>query len=89
MVIEKLLLMIQSAIFAMLDFLNLPVLPDDFVNLIYDFFDLLDHAKQFILFFIPPGVFNLVCPVFLVLFAFEHTYSIVMWVIRKIPVSID
>lgn len=89
MIVEKLLDILQSMLFGAFSFVDIPLLPDSLVQYIYDFFDILDYAKQFVAFFVPPTVFNMLSPMFLALFAIDKAYPVIMWIIRKIPVSID
>lgn len=89
MIVEFLLNGLQAMLFGAFSFIEIPLLPDGFVQQIYDFFDILDYAKQFIAFFIPPTVFNMLSPIFIALFVIDEGYPVIMWIIRKIPVSID
>lgn len=89
MIVEALLNAIQSMLFAVFSFINLPSLPENVVTRLYEFIDLFEYASQFIAFFVPPSVSSTLYPIWFGLFSIDKLYPIVMWVIRKIPVSIS
>ncbi len=64
--------------------LNVPGMPDDFLAAIDTFVGYFDYAENLIGFFIPINLevfFN----VWFAIFAVHHAYPLVMWVLRKIP----
>ncbi len=89
MIVEFLLNALQSLLTNLFSFINIPMFSEEVVGYLYDFLDILDHAKAFISFFIPPAVFNTLFPVFSAMFIINHGYPLIMWIVRKIPVSID
>lgn len=89
MIVEVLLDGIQIMLFSVFSFINLPSFSDDVVSRLYEFIDLFEYASQFIAFFVPPSVSSTLYPIWFGLFSIDKLYPIVMWVIRKIPVSIS
>jgi len=55
---------------------------DTYLSLIFDNLD-------FLSFFVNVNTLKTVALVAVSLYAFEHIYKIMMWIIRKIPLSID
>lgn len=86
MIIEGLLDTIIKVLTFILDLLpDLPQVPvevtsavDTFMNLIFDNVGLLGV-------FIPLGIVKIIIPLWLGIEAFDKVYSLVFWVIRKIP----
>lgn len=89
MIVEAILNAVKSLLFSVFSFLHIPQLPDQLLVYVSDFLDLLDYAKGFIAFFIPPSLFNFVLNVFTALFLIDHGYPLIMWIIHKLPFSID
>lgn len=93
--------MITEAIFNILVFLfinffnstfinvHIPGLSDELMSNLYNYLDYLTYAGQFIGFFIPMQVFKSCLVAVLLLFTAEKLYPMVMWVIHKLPFSID
>lgn len=67
----------------------IPGLDDELMNNLYKYLDYLTYAGQFIGFFIPMSVFKSCLIAVLLLYTAEHVYPMLMWVIHKIPFSID
>lgn len=74
---------------AIFSWINLPDFPeaaktaiDTYMNLIFDNLD-------FLSFFVNVSTLKIVATVAIALFAFEHIYKIIIWVVHKIPLSID
>lgn len=89
MIVEFLLDALQKLLTGLFSFIQIPMFPDNVVQYLYDFLDILDYARAFIAFFIPPAVYKTLFPVFFAMFIINHGYPLIMWIIRKIPVSID
>lgn len=80
---------LQSLFFTIFDFVNLPSIDDNIIFFIYDFVDLLDYATSIIGFFIPSGAWRLLYPIWVAMFSISHLYPLIMWIVRKIPLSIN
>lgn len=87
---------VNFLVFCFINFFNstfsglyIPGLSDDLMDNLYKYLDYLTYAGQIIGFFIPMSVFKSCLVAVLLLFAVEKAYPMVMWVIHKIPFSID
>lgn len=68
---------------------RIPGFSDEMMQNLYSYLDYLTFAGQFIGFFIPVQVFKSCLVAVLLLFSVEKLYPLIMWVIHKIPLSID
>lgn len=93
MITEAVLDIVFTTIYGVLDKVLSPVyipgLSDDVMNNLYDFLNLFDYGAQFIGFFIPMSLFKSCLTAVFLLFLTEHLYPVVLWVIKKIPFSIE
>lgn len=93
MITAAVLDIVFSFVFRLFDkfllYVNIPALSDEVMSNLYDYLHLFDYAAQFIGFFVPMNVFNYCLSAVFLLFVAEHLYPFLMWIIRKIPVSIN
>ncbi len=90
MIIEMILKAFQIAFLALfesgpLGALEIPALSDEVMSRLYDYLELLQYARNFITFFIPPEALEFGLEAFALLFLTEKLYPLIMWIIRKIP----
>lgn len=88
MIIEVLLDLLLDFIFMIFNDLlpvGIPAISEDVMSNIYEYLDLFQYAKSFIVFFIPPAVFKFGFTAVSLLFAIEKLYPILAWVLQKIP----
>ncbi len=85
MILETLLNFIQSMIFGVFSWINLPEMPVDMEEGLYEFFELFEFGTSFLGFFIPGTVILPFFAIWALVFVLDHGYPIVMWIIRKIP----
>lgn len=64
---------------------DIPPIPSELSSLVSDFFDLLFSNAGLVGFFLPLNVVKIALPIAIVIINFEHIYSLIMWVIKKIP----
>lgn len=64
---------------------GIPGLPEEVMQHMYDYLDLFQYAKNFIVFFIPPKAFQFGLEAVVLLFSVEKLYPLVVWVLKKIP----
>lgn len=90
--------MITEAIFALVTLilngiLNLldvlPDFPETLVSSINSFFDLIFSNLSLLSFFVRIETIQIIIPLFILVYNFEHIYKFIMWIVRKIPVSIN
>lgn len=93
MIVELLLTAVTNVLMLVLDsllgVLSIPSIPEDVMAHMYEYLDLLVYARSFIGFFIPGAAFEFGASAFFILFTVEKIYPFFMWVIHKIPLSID
>ena len=89
MILETILNLLQKVFFALFNWLNVPAMPAEVIAAITGFFDLLEYGTGFIGFFLPAKIVVPFFVVFFAIFAVDHGYPFIMWIIRKIPVSIN
>lgn len=89
MILETILNLLQKVFFALFSWLNVPAMPVEVTAAITGFFGLLEYATGFIGFFFPAKIVVPFFVVFFAIFAVDHGYPFIMWIIRKIPVSIN
>lgn len=84
MIVMSLMNIVYKLLSLVLDPLNVPGMPDDFIASIETFFGYFKHAADFIGFFLP---INLVAffTIWFAIFAVHHAYPLIMWILRKIP----
>ena len=68
---------------------DIPQAPAEFSNVVNDFFDLIFSNSGLVSFFLPISLVKIVIPIVLVLINFKYIYYIFLWVIRKLPFSMD
>ncbi len=88
MITAKLLDILTTFLFTVLGILKFPHLPESLINGMYAIFQYVDYSRSIIAFFLPKGVTALL-PLFFTIFIGKHMYHFIMWIIKKIPVSID
>lgn len=89
LVLEAIFDLIQAAIFGIFSWLEVPDLPAEITNGISDFFGLLQYGAGFIGFFLPARLVFPLFGMFSAIFAVDHGYPLIMWIVRKIPLSIN
>lgn len=89
MIVEAICNLIKNMLFALFSWINLPDFPDELLISIDNFFDVMHGLTQFIGFFLPGKVIVGCSAIWLALFSFERSYPLILWIIRKIPISID
>lgn len=84
MIIEGLLNIIFSILSLIITQFNVPPAPDEFINAIPDFINVLKLGETLISLVLPINLapFVVVTGVIMVV---EHGYPFIMWVLRKIP----
>ena len=89
MIVEAVLDLLQAAFFALFSWLQVPQMPVEVTDGIAGFFELLQSGVSFIGFFLPARLILPFFAVFSAIFAVDHGYPFIMWIVRKIPVSIE
>lgn len=86
MLIEALCWLVEQLINAILSVLEiLPDFPAAFVKIIDSFFNLIFDNLYLFSFFVRIETVQIAIPIVIAVMNFEHIYSFVMWILRKIP----
>lgn len=85
MIIELLLNSLKAVIFAVFSWINIPGFPDDILNGLYNFLDLIFNNLTLLGFFIRPITLQIVIPILIILLNFDKIYKFTMWILKKIP----
>lgn len=64
---------------------DIPPIPSELTSVVSNFFDLLFDNAGLVSFFLPMNVVKIALPIAIVIINFEHIYSLLLWVIKKIP----
>lgn len=84
MIIEGLLELIFKLLNAVISLFNVPQAPDDFLNAVPKFLEILSLSETLIGFVFPIKIMPFLT-LTLIIMAVEHGYPFIMWVLRKIP----
>ncbi len=90
MIIEALLnliMLLLKGVFALLP--DLPQLPDTLIGYVNTALDYVFNNVGLLNFFISVDMIKILVPLLLLVINFEHIYDFIMWVIKKLPFSID
>ncbi|MCI5967274.1 MAG: hypothetical protein MRZ42_02675 [Tenericutes bacterium] len=83
----SLVFFILNVVFGLLP--SIPAMPDNFISYVDQFFDLIFSNSGIVGFFLPIDVVKVALPLVIVITNFDHIYKIIMWIVRKLPISID
>ncbi len=84
MIIEALLNLVYKIFSAVIEPLDIASAPDELLTAMTDFLGYFENGADLINIFLPInlGAFFIV---FGLIFAFDHLYPVIMWILRKIP----
>lgn len=85
MIIELILNLLKTLLFAVFSWINIPQLPADITSSLNGFIDLIFDNLTFLGFFIRPTTITLVIPILIILINFDKVYKLTMWILKKIP----
>lgn len=88
MILEGILNALKKVIFALFSWIDLPNMSDygtGFDDAFALIGDMLESSQGIINLFLPWSIVKFGLPIVIVVMNFEHIYSFVMWVIKKIP----
>lgn len=91
MILEAIIDLIKSLLYLIFDILpDLPSMPDTLVNSINYVLDIIfNNSVSILSLFVRINTFKIAVPVVIALMNLDKIYSLVMWVIKKIPLSVD
>lgn len=85
MIIKLLLDLLLSLLEIVFSWVNLPTFPDSFSSAITDLFYYIESGIGIVWLFIDRNIVLIVIPMVIVLDNFDKLYSMVMWILKKIP----
>ena len=89
MIVELLISLCTSLLKFILSWVNLPPFPDSAKAAIDTYMGYIFDNLNFLSFFINISTLKTVAGIAIILFTFSHLYKIFIWIIHKIPVSMD
>lgn len=89
MIVEKIIDLVIGMILGLFSWIDLPDLPAELSTSIQGYLDLLDAGAAFIGFFLPLKVIGPFFVIYFIIFGIDHLYPVIMWIVRKIPLSIN
>lgn len=85
MIIKLLFELIISLLELVFGWVHFPQMPEQLVGYIDYFFDIIGQAMGFIWLIVPRELVLVGLPIILVVENFDKLYSVVMWILKKIP----
>lgn len=82
MLIQKIAHLCLKPLIALFDF---PIVPAELVTLVNKLFEYMQVGTGILNFFVPFEIIRPAIDVFLAVWAVEHAYMLVLWVLRKVP----
>lgn len=76
--------LVYKLLSVVLEPLNVPGIPDEFLSSINTFIGYFDYAENLIGFFVPINL-SVFFVIWFAIFAVHHAYPFIMWILRKIP----
>lgn len=83
----SLVFFILNVVFGLLP--SIPAMPDNLISYVDQFFDLIFSNSGIVGFFLPMDVVKVALPLAIVIINFDHIYKMIMWIVRKLPQSIE
>lgn len=80
--IQKIAHLCLKPLIALFDF---PIVPAELVKLVNKLFEYMQVGTGVLNFFVPFDIIRPAIDVFLAVWAIEHVYMLVLWVLRKVP----
>lgn len=85
MIIEALLNLIKVLLNVAFGWINLPSFPSELTESVNTFLSLIFDNLSLLGFFIRPLTLTVSIPLLVILLNFEKVYTLIMWILRKIP----
>lgn len=85
MILEVILNAIQTLLFTVLGFINLPSFPAEFENGIENILNLAFDNLSMIGLILPWSIITVGVPLLIIIINMDKIYTALMWIIRKIP----
>lgn len=89
MIVETLINAILFMIKSLLGFINFPDIPADIDAIISDVFSYVESGISILGIFLPLDFIVAISPFLIAVIEFDYMYKVVMWIVHKLPFSID
>ena len=89
MIFQMIITVCTSIIQAAFSFVNLPQVPVEARTTINTYMGYIFDNLGFLNFFVNVSTLKIVASVAITLIAFEHIYKVIIWIVHKLPFSID
>lgn len=91
MILESILSVVSFLVTFILNLLpSLPQVPESFSTTIDTVLSMIfDNGGALISLFIRPETITIVVPILIILVNFEYIYKLIMWIVKKLPLSIN
>ena len=83
----SLVFFILNVVFGLLP--NIPSVPESLITYVDQFLDLIFSNSGIVGFFLPMDVVKIALPLAIVIINFDYIYKMIMWIVRKLPQSIE
>lgn len=68
---------------------NLPAIPQEIMTKVTNVFNVIFNNLNLMPIFVRVSTLQQILPILIIVLSFKHIYHIVLWIIHKIPLSID
>ncbi len=85
MILETILNLLKNLLFLVFNWINLPSMPETFVNSVNSFLDLIFNNLTILGFFVRIETIKIAIPILIILINFDKIYKLTIWILRKIP----
>lgn len=85
MILETILNLLKNLLFFVFNWINLPSMPETFVNSVNSFLDLIFNNLTILGFFVRIETIKIAIPILIILINFDKIYKLTIWILRKIP----
>lgn len=85
MIVTKLIEMLINLLSVLFSWVSFPAMPDAVTNALDMLLQAMASAMGFIWLIVPKELVMVVLPVILVVENFDKLYSVIMWILKKIP----
>ena len=85
MILETILNLLKNLLFFVFNWINLPSMPETFVNSVNSFLNLIFNNLTILGFFVRIETIKIAIPILIILINFDKIYKLTIWILRKIP----
>lgn len=83
--INYILYPIINLLITFVDNLNIPAIPENTLENVYDFLDLIFSYTSFLNVLFSVDAIKILFPILITVISIKYSYMVLMWVVRKVP----